>query len=103
MPNGGVRVCEIKPTCGVDAKGDGRMLLIFRRKSYKVHQLVAEAFHGPKQPGQVCMHLDENYRNNRPENLRWGTQRENLNAPGFIQYCKGRTGANNPYLKGRRK
>ena len=47
------------------------------------------------------MHLDENARNNKPENLRWGTQKENLNAPGFIAYCKSRTGDNNPYRKGK--
>jgi hypothetical protein len=47
------------------------------------------------------MHLDENSKNNRPENLAWGTQKENLNAPGFIEYCKGRTGKNNPYIKGK--
>jgi hypothetical protein len=38
----------------------------------------------------VCMHLDENSRNNKPENLAWGTQKENLNAPGFIDYCKSK-------------
>lgn len=48
------------------------------------------------------MHIDENSRNNKPANLAWGTQKENLNAPGFIEYCKGRVGENSPTTKGRR-
>lgn len=34
------------------------------------------------------MHINEDPLDNRPENLRWGTQKENLNAPGFIEYAK---------------
>lgn len=50
----------------------------------KAHQLVCEAFHGPKpSPEAVVIHLDENALNNRPENLKWGTQKENLNMPKF--------------------
>ena len=50
----------------------------------KVHQLVCEAFHGPKPfPEAVVIHLDEDAHNNRPENLKWGTQKENLNMPKF--------------------
>ena len=49
------------------------------------------------------MHLDENAANNRASNLRWGTQKENLNAPGFLDYCRTRTGENNLVVKGRRK
>ena len=49
------------------------------------------------------MHLDENAVNNRASNLRWGTQKENLNAPGFLTYCRSRTGEDSPSAKGRRK
>jgi hypothetical protein len=52
-------------------------------------------------PWSPTLRLDENRRNNRPENLRWGTQRENLHAPGFLVYCRSRLGAENPYVKGR--
>lgn len=62
----------------------GRFILQYRGKTYKVHRLVCEAFHGPAPfEGAVVMHLDEDARNNRPENLAWGSQRENLSAPGY--------------------
>lgn len=73
-------------------------------RTHKVARLVCEAFNGPQPEDKpVCMHLDENSRNNAPANLAWGTQKENLNAPGFIEYCQGRTGENNPHVKGRAK
>lgn len=100
MPRGGLRTYGGNPRYGVDA--GNRMIFVFRRKTYKVHRLVCEAFNGPSPfPGAVVMHIDEDYRNNRPGNLKWGTQKENLNAPGFIAYCRARTGANNPVVKGR--
>jgi hypothetical protein len=80
-----------------------RRIWAFRGKNHKVARLICEAFHGAPQPGQVCMHLDENAANNRPNNLKWGTQRENLNAPGFLAYCRARVGADNPHTKGRAK
>jgi hypothetical protein len=33
------------------------------------------------------MHIDENSRINRADNLEWGTQKQNLNAPGFLSYA----------------
>lgn len=78
--------------------------IVYRRKNYKVHRLVCEAFHGPAPEGKnIVIHLDEDALNNRPENLKWGTQKENLNMPKFIEYCKGRTGESSPGIKGRRK
>lgn len=100
MPNGGARNYGGYPTYG---QWDGaRFLYVLKGKTYKVHRLICEAFHGQPDGEQVCMHLDENSRNNRPENLAWGTQKENLNAPGFIEYCRNRTGENNPFKKGLR-
>jgi hypothetical protein len=46
------------------------------------------------------MHIDDDEKNNRPENLRWGTQKENLNTPRFIAYCHSRVGDNSPWRKG---
>lgn len=87
-----------------EGQWDGDRYVYARKgfKTQKVARLVCEAFNGaPPFPDAVCMHKDENSRNNRPENLAWGTQKENLNAPGFIEYCKGRTGANSPTVKAR--
>lgn len=57
---------------------------VAKQRPRKVHQLVCEAFHGPKPfPEAVVIHLDEDALNNRPENLKWGTQKENLNMPKF--------------------
>jgi hypothetical protein len=79
-----------------------RFIFQWEGKTYKVARLVCEAFNGPAPEGKnVCMHLDENSRNNVPTNLKWGTQKENLNAPGFLRYCRGRTGENSPTVKAR--
>ena len=100
MPKGGTRPYGGEPTFGVWNKADGR----FITKTYKVHRLIAEAFHGPAPfEGAVVMHLDENAANNRASNLRWGTQKENLNAEGFLAYCRSRVGNHSPTVKARRK
>lgn len=66
----------------------------------KIHQIICEAFHGKKPfPSAVVLHLDEDGTNNAAQNLAWGTQKENLNMPKFIKYCKSRTGANSPAQK----
>lgn len=43
-----------------------------------VHQLVARTFHGPHPKGQEVRHLDGNPRNNRADNLAYGTRTENI-------------------------
>ena len=56
-----------------------------RLKTYRLGRLVCAAFHGPPPfLDAKCLHVDENGLNNCPENLKWGTQKENLNAPGFL-------------------
>lgn len=87
MPHGGTRSYGGEPRFGVWNKADGRFVIVYKGKSYKVHQLVCEAFNGPAPfKGAVVMHIDENAANNRPNNLSWGTQKENLSAPGFLEY-----------------
>lgn len=93
--NGGFRVYLPKPTLGVVARASKsashEYYNIYNAKvggNIKVHQAVCEAFHGPKPFARaVVIHKDENALNNKPENLKWGTQKENLNAPGFKAYC----------------
>jgi len=93
MPHGGPKSYGGYPKIG---SWDGARYIhaIKGGGTYKVARLVCEAFHGPA-PAEnlVCMHLDENSRNNRPENLRWGTQKENLNAPGYAEKISRRGGA----------
>ena len=103
MPKGGTRAYGGQPTFGVWNKADARFIIIVQGKTYKVHRLVAEAFHGPAPfEDAVVMHSDENAANNRASNLEWGTQKQNLNAEGFLAYCRGRTGENSPIAKARR-
>lgn len=48
------------------------------KKDLLVHRLVLEAFVGPCPPGMECRHFpDRDPANNRLDNLRWGTHREN--------------------------
>lgn len=102
MPNGGLRTYGGKPHHGQWSEQDNRYVLMYKGKTYKVARLVCETFNGPSPfDGAVVMHDDENSRNNTPTNLVWGTQKQNLNYPGFVDYCKSRTGENNPFIKGR--
>lgn len=105
MPYGGMRQHGGTPTSGVaHEKNDMRPTIYFRGKNYRVSRLICEAFHG-EAPFEraVVMHLDDNQMNNRPENLKWGSQKENLNAEKFIAYCRQRVGENSPYAKWRAK
>jgi hypothetical protein len=63
-----------------------RFTLIYKGKTHRIAVLVCEAFNGTKPfPEAVAMHHDEDSRNNRPTNLEWGTQKQNMNFPGFKQ------------------
>lgn len=104
MPNGSKRSYGGKPQFGVWSKQDARFIIVHRGKTFKVHRLVCEAFNGAAPDDKpYCLHLDENSANNRADNVYWGDQKENLNAVGFVEYCKARTGEDNPFVKGRRK
>lgn len=106
MPFGGMREYKPKPTYGTRTKSSKtarhEYMGIANRKfgNMKIHRLVCEAFYGPAPfEGAVVIHIDEDATNNKIENLRWGTQKENLNMPKFIEYCKSRTGENSPIKK----
>lgn len=46
-------------------------------KTFKPGRLVLEAFVGQCPDGMECCHIDDDKRNNRLDNLRWGTHLEN--------------------------
>lgn len=48
-----------------------------KRSRRPIHQLVAEAFVGPRPPGYIIDHLDSTPGNNRPLNLEWVTDSTN--------------------------
>lgn len=94
-----------RPTYGIPVpqKRDGRevyRVMMVREGSRKtkhpprawsVHRLVARAFHGEApSPQAVVLHLNDDPTDNRPENLSWGTQRENLNTERFRALCRER-------------
>jgi hypothetical protein len=91
MPRGGIRHYGGEPYAGVWESQAGRFVIVHQGKTYKVSRLVCEAFHGAPPPGRDnCLHRDEDRRNNRPENLRWGTKQEALNAQGAIRKLSDR-------------
>ncbi|MDB5596218.1 MAG: endonuclease [Hyphomicrobiales bacterium] len=92
MPYGGIRCYGGQPTRGQCHEGNGdRPTLIFRKRNFRMSRLICEAFHGPSPfPNAVVMHIDDDQTNNAPENLKWGTQKENLNAPQFIRKLQAR-------------
>jgi hypothetical protein len=107
MPNGGWKTTKPKPTHGVRSRASKTARHVYMGLqnrhfgNMKVHRLVCEAFHGPPPFSKaVVIHLDEDATNNRPENLKWGTQKENLNMPGFVAYCRRRRGDQSPRRKG---
>lgn len=106
LPNGGYRLYVPEPVAGSVTRATKTAAHTYRgiySKAFgniKVHRAVCEAFHGPAPfAGAVVIHLDEDAHNNDPANLKWGTQKENLNAPGFKEYCRSRTGENSARAK----
>lgn len=68
------------------------------RKTIKsVHVLVAEAFHGPRPPGQVVRHKDGVNTDNRPAVLEYGTRKDN--AADARRHGTARFGENHPNAK----
>lgn len=48
------------------------------RKTFNVHRLVCEAFHGPRPTGMEVCHGPNGKLDNRASQLRWGTRKENM-------------------------
>lgn len=96
MPHGGDRTYSSKPVFGYVTRAAKLARHVYFGVYYsgignvKVHRAVCEAFHGAPSQGQVVLHLNENSLDNRPENLAWGSQKQNLNAPRLKKYHRAR-------------
>lgn len=62
----------------VPSGGHQQVRLGYYKKEMYVHQLVAMAFLKRRKNCNVVMHLDDNPKNNHVDNLKWGTQLENM-------------------------
>jgi hypothetical protein len=64
--------------CGT-ATPSGYWLMKVGDRHYQAHVLLAASFHGPRPfPGAVVLHKDDKYVDVCAEDVRWGTQKENV-------------------------
>lgn len=71
-------------------------------KSFRVHRLVAQAFI-PNPDNKPCIdHIDTNTKNNRIENLRWATHKENANNPITRKNISVSNSGENNYFYGKK-
>lgn len=61
------------------------------------HRVIAAAFLGPAPDGAMVLHRDGNPANNRPENLRYGTQTDNMEDRR--RHSRGNEGSRHPMAK----
>lgn len=64
-------------TLGTTGAHGGYLRARIQGKDYRVHHLVLETFVGMCPPGMQCDHINRNRTDNRLENLRWVTPKEN--------------------------
>lgn len=84
MPYGGSRLYGGFAWYGTIARDASRPRFITRHrgKTFKIHRLVCEAFHGaPPFDNADVLHLNGNTLENRDSNLRWATRAEVLAQP----------------------
>jgi hypothetical protein len=71
---GGNQVKKINHNCGYDVVN---LTIKGKRKQVLVHRLVLESFVGLPNDGFECCHNNGNRKDNRLENLRWDTRKNN--------------------------
>jgi hypothetical protein len=67
------------------------------RQGIRRHVIVAETFHGPKPAGACVRHLNGIPGDDRPENLAWGTQADNMQD--MVKHGRSTVGKSNPMAK----
>lgn len=79
---------------------DGYWRVFHAQGSKGAHIFVCDAFHGPKPSSKhQVRHLDGNRKNNSPENLKWGTSKENAADRTNHGNCKMNDNAKVGYKK----
>lgn len=71
---GGLLKTNVEPRTGYFKV---RLSKLGKVETRAVHDLVCQAFHGPRVGKVDCRHLDDDKLNNRAGNLQWGTRKEN--------------------------
>lgn len=87
------------PYFGHLGKKDRRFYVRYDYVLYRVSILVTAAFHGPKPFDRAeAIHIDENSMNNRADNLRWATHKENHSAPKYKEIKRAQASARDTAL-----
>ena len=99
---GRIRNCKTdkiqEPKLGDDGYLFVGIRFLDKKHSEKVHKLICLAFHGLKPTGAECVrHLDGDRFNNKPDNLRWGTNKEN--AADTILHGRQVAGFDHPNMR----
>lgn len=78
---------------------------VMHRKATYIHNIVAETFLGERPLGYEIDHINGNYLDNRADNLRYVTRKENMNNPNNKPGNKGKklTDAEKEYISKRTK
>lgn len=70
----------LKPSSGADGY---QTVCLGRGHTRPVHQLVCEAFCGPRPPGNEARHLNADTQDNAADNIAWGTRSDNIHDKAF--------------------
>ena len=86
---------KFKYICYTVTKDNGKRVSVY------LHSLIVRAFHGEKPFDKaVTRHIDGNHLNNSPQNLVWGTQRENIqDSIKHGTFCNNNFGRNDEFPK----
>lgn len=85
IPPDGRRFKTFRWTFGSSDMSYGYRHVKYHGKFYRVHRLICEAFHGPAPEDKPFVdHINRVRDDNRPENLRWASSKENSDNRGCV-------------------